>query len=160
MSRGGELIRAWGDDDRRFRLGIGDWRKVQETCNAGPAEIAARLSAWAAMQKRLPNASFLDLLAAGGLGNWRVDDIREPIYRGLIGGGMNPTEAGRLVRDLHDERPLMENIDLALEIVLASLVGPQDEPVGEQPGEPQTTTSAAASPKESSGSLTTTARAR
>jgi hypothetical protein len=147
MSRGGELVRLWGDDERTFRLGIGEWRKIQETCDAGPAEIAARLSVWAASRNRHPKASFLDLLAAGGLGGWRVDDIREPIYRGLIGGGMEPTIAGRLMRELHDERPLVENIDLALAIVLASILGPGDEPVGEPQGEPQTTT---VSPGESS----------
>ena len=161
MSRSGEVVRLWGSDERTFRLGIGEWRKVQETCDAGPAEIAARLSGWAAARKRAPTATFLDLLAAGALGNWRVDDIREPIFRGLIGGGMDPTSAGRLLRELHDERPLMENVDLALEIVLVSMIGPEDEPVGEPEGEPQTkTTSAAGSPDRSSGSRTTTERAR
>ena len=154
MSRGGEIVRLWGDDDRKFRLGIGEWRKVQETCDAGPAEIAARLASWASARKRAPNASFLDLLAAGALGGWRIDDVREPIYRGLVGGGMDPTTAGRLVRELHDERPLLENVDLALEIVLASLVGPEDEPVGEQTGEPRTTTTVAGSPEENSASPT------
>ena len=134
MSRDGSVTRDWGDGERTFRLGIGDWRKIQETCDAGPGEIAARLATWAAMRRANPTASVIDILAAGGVGRWRVDDIREPIYRGLIGGGMEPTAAGRLMRDLHDERPLMENLDLALEVVLASLVGPAEEPVGEKPG--------------------------
>ena len=160
-SRGGEIIRLWGDEERTFRLGVGEWRKVQETCDAGPAEIAARLSVWAAARKRNPSASFLDLLAAGAMGNWRIDDIREPIYRGLIGGGMDPTAAGRLMRELHDERPLTENIGLALEVVLASIVGPGDEPVGERVGErPTTTKPARHSPIKSSGSATTTEPAR
>jgi len=160
VSRNGEITRAWGDDDRRFRLGIGEWRKVQETCDAGPAEIAARLSAWALARKRAPTASFFELMAGGGLGAWRIDDVREPLYRGLIGGGMDPTAAGRLLRELHDERPLMENIDLALEVVLASMIGPEEEPVGEPSGEPQTTTNTARSPEESSASRTSTAQAR
>ena len=134
MSRSGEIVRQWGDEERTFRLGIGEWRAVQEKCDAGPAEIAARLAAWAALRQRAPNASFLDLLAAGGLGRWRVDDVREPLYRGLIGGGMNPTAAGLVMRELFDERPLTENVALALEVVLASLVGPEDEPVGEPVG--------------------------
>jgi len=154
MARSGELVRLWGDSERTFRLRIGDWRKVQETCDAGPAEIAARLAAWASARKLSPSASFLDLLASGALGRWRVDDIREPIYRGLIGGGMDPTQAGRLIRDLHDERPLMENVDLALEIVLASLVGPEDEPVGETSGGPSTTTTPTGSPDLNSASAT------
>jgi Phage tail tube protein, GTA-gp10 len=154
MSRGGEIVREWGDQDRTFRLGIGEWRKVQETCDAGPGEIAGRLAAWVAMRRRLPNASFIDLLASGAVGAWRVDDVREPLYRGLIGGGLDPTAAGRLVRDLHDERPLMENLDLALAVVLASLVGPGDEPVGEPEGKPKEAASAAGFPEKSSGSPT------
>jgi hypothetical protein len=124
-------LRQWGDAERRFRLGIAEWRKVQETCDAGPGEIAARLSAWAAVRQANPQASFLQVLAGGGVGAWRVDDVREVLYRGLIGGGLEPTSAGRLLRDLHDERPLMENIDLALAVVLASLVGAEEEPPGE-----------------------------
>jgi hypothetical protein len=155
VSRSGEIVRQWGDAERTFRLGIGEWRKIQETCDAGPAEIAARLAKWAAMRQRAPAVGFLDLLAAGGLGNWRVDDVREPLYRGLIGGGMSPTAAGFLMRDLFDERPLTENVALALEIVLASLVGPEDEPVGEQDGEAQA--NGTRFPEASSGSPISTA---
>ena len=150
MSRSGEVVRAWGDADRTFRLGIGEWRKVQETCDAGPGEIASRLGAWAAVRQRQPNAQLLEVLVAGGIGKWRIDDIRAPLYWGLIGGGLSPTAAGLLVRDLHDERPLMENLDLALAVVLASLVGAEDEPVGEPEGEPSTTTTT--SPTDASAS--------
>jgi hypothetical protein len=151
VSRGGEVTCQWGDAERTFRLGIGEWRKVQETCDAGPAEIAGRLASWAAMRQRAPGVSFLDLLAGGALGKWRIDDIREPLYRGLIGGGMSPTGAGLLMRDLFDARPLTENIALALEVVLASLVGPKDEPVGEPLGE-TSGTNGTRSPEGNSGS--------
>jgi hypothetical protein len=149
MSRGGEIVRPWGDFDRTFRLGIGEWRKVQETCDAGPGEIAARLATWAAVRQANPKAGFLQMLAGGGVGAWRVDDIREVLYRGLIGGGLEPTAAGKVLRDLHDERPLMENIDLALAVVLASLVGPEDDPPGELEREPEAVTTPTASREES-----------
>lgn len=158
MSRGGELTQLWGDAERTFRLGIGDWRKVQETCDAGPAEIAARLSMWVSMRRRNPTVPFIDLIAAGGLGSWRVDDVREPIYRGLIGGGMDPTSAGRLMIELHDSRPLTENIDLALAIVLASLVGADDETVGEPQGEGEAIPESHPSPEASFASPTITER--
>jgi hypothetical protein len=157
--RNGEIVRQWGSEERTFRLGIGEWRKIQETCDAGPGEIAQRIAAWAAVRVALPKAGFVELLAAGGAGKWRVDDVREVLYRGLTGGGMEPTVAGRLVRELHDERPLLENLPLALEIVLASLSGPPDEDVGEREGEPPTTTSSTSSPEEKSASRTTTERA-
>jgi hypothetical protein len=159
VSRSATLVRQWGSEERTFRLGIGEWRKIQETCDAGPGEIAQRIAAWAAVRRAMPKAGFIDLLAAGGAGRWRVDDVREVLFRGLTGGGLDPTTAGRIVRELHDERPLLENLPLALEIVLVSLTGPEDEPVGEHAGEPQTTTSAAASPEPSSGSPITTVQA-
>lgn len=160
MSRSGEILRPWGASEYTFRLGIGEWRKIQETCDAGPGEIAQRLAAWAAVRKAMPKADFIDVMAAGGVGRWRVDDVREVLYRGLTGGGLEPSLAGRVLHELHDERPLMENLALALEVVLASLAGPEDEPVGEREGEPPTTTTAAAtSPEESSGSQPTTVRA-
>jgi hypothetical protein len=140
VSRRGEIVRPWGDEDRTFRLGIGEWRAIQEKCDAGPGEIAGRLATYAAMRQANPKAGLLALLSGGGVGAWRVDDIREPLYRGLIGGGLDPTRAGRVLRDLHDERPLMENIDLALEVVLASLVGAEDDPPGELEREPTSAT--------------------
>lgn len=151
MSRSGEITLQWGDEERTFRLAIGDWRKVQEKCDAGPAEILARLApVFAARQAGL---SFDQIVAAGYLGRWRVDDVREPLYRGLIGGGMEPTLAGKLIRELVDERPLLEPLVVAYEVVLASIVGAEDEPLGEAGGEAAT---AAVSPEASSLSPTTT----
>lgn len=134
-SRAGEIVRAWGDEDRTFRLGIGEWRKVQEKCDAGPPELARRLGGFVAAKRQFPRAPLLDLAVSGGLGAWNIDDVREPLLQGLIGGGLNPTEAGRLVRDLFDGRPLFESVPLALEVVLAGIIGPEDEPLGKSPGE-------------------------
>jgi len=156
MSRDGSIVRLWGDEERTFRLRIAEWRKVQEKCDAGPGEIAARLSTWAAVRRAHGKASIIEIMAMGGLGRWRVDDVREPLFQGLIGGGMDPTSAGRLVRALHDERPLLENLELALAVVLGSLIGAEDEPVGEPIGEPPITTTEARSPEASSVSATTT----
>lgn len=155
MSRSGEITLAWGDQDRTFRLGIKEWELVQEKCDAGPAEIHRRLAPmFAATEAGL---SFPQIKANGYLGTWRVHDVREPIYRGLIGGGMEPTTAGKLVKELVDERELIENVCLAYRIVDASIVGAPDEPLGEpEEGE----TAATPSPTESSASANTTAPAR
>lgn len=152
MSRAGEITLPWGDEDRTFRLAIGDWRKVQEKCDAGPAEILARLApVFTATQQGL---RFEQIVAAGFLGRWRVDDVREPLYRGLIGGGMEPTAAGKLIKELVDDRPLLEPLGMAYQVVLASVVGAEDEPLGELQGEAETV-----SPEESSASPTTSASA-
>ena len=149
MSRNGEITLAWGDEDRTFRLGIGEWEKVQEKCDAGPAEILARLAPiFSATEAGL---SLKQIISAGYLGTWRVQDIREPLYRGLLGGGLDPTKAGRVIRDLVDERPFIESVPIAYQVVLASILGAEDEPVGERTGEEAVT-----SPEESSPSPTST----
>lgn len=150
MSRSGEITLAWGDEDRTFRLGIREWEKVQEKCDAGPAEILARLApAFIALQQGL---SPQQVISAGYLGTWRVHDVREPLYQGLIGAGKNPNEAGKIVRDLVDERPLIESMAIAYQVVLASVTGAEDEP---PPGEPEGEAKMA-SPEESSPSQPTT----
>ena len=104
MSADASLTMAWGDGEHRFRLAIGQLRELQEKCNAGPAEIFQRL---------------LDR-------TWRVDDLREVLRLGLIGGGMKPAEALVLVKRYVDERPLLENVGPALQVLTAALVGPED----------------------------------
>lgn len=85
MSSDGSVSLAWADGDYRFRLPIGQLRELQDKCGAGPQEIYSRL---------------MD-------GTWRVDDLRETIRLGLIGGGVDPVRALALVRNYVDppERP-------------------------------------------------------
>lgn len=108
MSRDGSISLVWGDGEHRFRLPIGQLRELQEKCAAGPAEIVERLTA----------------------GRWRVDDVRETIRLGLIGGGMAPGEAYTLTVRYVDERPWLENVAPAQAVLMAALVGVADEPVG------------------------------
>lgn len=108
MSRDGSITFVWGDGEHPFRLPIGHLRELQEKCDAGPAEIAGRLAN----------------------GRWRVDDVRETIRLGLIGGGMTPADAyTRTVRYV-DERPLLESVPAAQAVLMAALVGVHEEPVG------------------------------
>lgn len=144
MSRSGEVTLPWGDEDRTFRLGIGEWRKVQEKCDAGPAEILSRLAP--VFSAREQGLSIDQIVALGYLGRWRIDDVREPLFRALIGGGMDPTKAGLVIRELVDERPLIEPVSIAYRVIMVSLFGPEDEPLGEGEGE---VTTATAFPEES-----------
>ena len=69
------------------------------------------------------------LLRRAAAGDWFVDEPREIIRLGLIGGGTTPADALRLIRIYYDERPFLENLALAVEIVSAALVVPEgDEP--------------------------------
>lgn len=123
MSGSAKVTFTWGDGEHCFRLAIGGLRELQEKCNAGPAQIYTRL----------------------GDGTWRVDDIRETLRIGLIGGGMNPTDAHVLVSRYVDARPLAENIFPAMTVVGAALLGVPDDPVGETGAEMTQTEAMAAS---------------
>ncbi len=112
MSRDGSITLAWGDGEHRFRLAIGQLRELQEKCDAGPAEIVSRLSE----------------------GRWRVNDVRETIRLGLVGGGLAPATAHALTVRYVDERPWLESVQPAQAVLMAALVGVPDEPVGSSPG--------------------------
>ncbi|MCX5478450.1 gene transfer agent family protein [Kaistia geumhonensis] len=110
MSRSGAIEIAWNGGTHSFRLAIRQWVELQEECGIGPPELLSRL----------------------GGSRWRVQDVRQPIRLGLVGGGMKPADANILVARYVDERPLIEAVPVAQAIVLASLVGVPDEPVGKE----------------------------
>lgn len=125
MSRSGDIVLDFGGEERTFRLAIGQWRKVQEKCDAGPAELLTRLApAFYAAKEGL---SFEQIVGMGFIGKWRIDDVREPILQGLLGANMPGPEALALVKAWVDDRPLLESVALAYKIVLAAVTGPGDE---------------------------------
>lgn len=56
-------------------------------------------------------------------GEWKVDDYRETILQGLLGGGMSAAEARKLVKTWVDDRPAKESILPAQSILMAFWVG-------------------------------------
>jgi hypothetical protein len=107
MSADGSVEIDWADGTHKFRLPIGALRELQDKTNAGPAQILNR---------------FRD-------NTWRVDDVREVIRLGLIGGGMKPLDALTLVVRYVDNRPLMESFHTAFSVIAVALVGvPEDNP--------------------------------
>ncbi|KAK0358855.1 hypothetical protein LTR94_033683, partial [Friedmanniomyces endolithicus] len=105
MSRTAEIELSFGGEDRLFRLNIGRLRALQEKVDAGPMELLSRLSA----------------------GTWRVDDVREVLLQGLIGGGMSSADATRLVKTDFDDLPLQPFVQIAQAVVMTALVGAEDE---------------------------------
>lgn len=104
---------AWIGGEHRFRLGIGEWRKLQDSCDAGPEEVLNRLR----------------------FGTWRVNDLIEPIRLGLIGSGeMTTAEAGPFVTGLWDQHNPVDFKLTALAILAEGLFGPEDDPVGKEAG--------------------------
>lgn len=117
MSRTAEVTLLFAGEERLFRLPVGRWRAVQEKCDAGPAELLRR---------------YVE-------GAWRIDDLREVILQGLIGGGATQVEASKAVVNNFDGLPLAQFIPLAQAVVMASIVGVEDEEVGEpEAGEAET----------------------
>ncbi|MFN3549616.1 MAG: gene transfer agent family protein [Mesorhizobium sp.] len=110
MSRDGSITADFGTGGHRFRLAWGEIVQLQDERDAGPYEIMDRLIS----------------------GRWRVQDIACIIRLGLVGGGMRPPEAIRLVREYVEARPPMENHDLALRVLGAALVGAPEEDVGKK----------------------------
>jgi len=151
----------WGDGRHKFALPIGQLRELQTKCDAGPGKILRGFfehSDEGKMPKRenyqlgladpqyRSDISRYQLLKVLG-GDWRIDQIRETIRLGLIGGGMAPTAAHLLVSTYIDatSRDLLHSKEVATEILMKALVGDPDDPVGKKPAD-QTTPETAGSP--------------
>jgi hypothetical protein len=105
MSRDASIALDWADGTHQFRLAWAEIAELQEKCNAGPYEILQRLTT----------------------GRWRIEEISNVIRLGLIGGGMEPIPALKLVRAYVEARPPFENLMHAQAIMSAGLMGAPDE---------------------------------
>lgn len=108
MDGSGRVTFVWGDGEHTFRLAYKQLRELQDKTGCGPEELAQRIAS----------------------GKWRVDDLREVLRLGLIGGGMEPTSALTLVIRYFDGRPLLESKQPAYLILLAILAQPEGDKVG------------------------------
>lgn len=105
---------TWPGGEHSFALRLGELRKMQESCGAGPEQVLERLQT----------------------GKWLVNDLIEPIRLGLIGSDEKPTkDAGPLVTSLMDQHPLMSFRFVAMAILAHALYGPEDDQPGELEGE-------------------------
>ncbi|KQX35336.1 hypothetical protein ASD04_14955 [Devosia sp. Root436] len=120
---------SWADGKYTFRLGWGELALLQEATDCGPLFLIERL---------------------GGK-HWRIGDISAAIRLGLIGGGLEPANALKLVEAYVESRPPMENVMLAYAIVAAGVQGAPDEPLKKPRGRARGKSSTA-SPTESGDS--------
>ncbi len=91
---------------RSFDLSpIGCVRRLQDACDAGPQFVLNRL---------------FD-------GSWKDHDLREPIIQGLVGAGMGQRDAQDLVEKWIDPEPKRQFIPVAQAVLMAWLVGAEDE---------------------------------
>lgn len=133
MSRDASIRLEWGDEEYLFRIAIGQWRKIQERCDAGPGEIYRRLIGVATALQT--GATLGEAASYGMIGDWRIDDVREVILQALVGGGLTEIQAAVLVRDRIDKNAdFKAHLALAFNIVKAALGDVADETVGEKSG--------------------------
>jgi hypothetical protein len=106
MSRQADITIEWGEGETHFRIGIGELEKLQEARDTGPFVLLDRLLT----------------------GRWLVQDLREVLRWGLIGGGKSPVESARLLK-LYFEGfvPGGENLIAAQRVLGAALVGVEEE---------------------------------
>ena len=113
MSYDGATTIRWPDDERRFRLGIGELIELQDKCNAGPEQI----------------------FHACADKTWRVEWVKETIRLGLIGGGLEPMRALALVSRYVTPGGLMTCKEVAIKVLYAALVGDPDDVLGKPEAE-------------------------
>lgn len=116
MSRNAEITLDFADDTYRFRLAWGQLSQLQEAVDAGPFVVLGRLRG----------------------GTWRMEDISNVIRLGLIGGGLEPIKALKLVRNYVEDRPPLESHAFAIAILTAGLIGAPDEDGSKKNESPKT----------------------
>jgi Phage tail tube protein, GTA-gp10 len=102
MAINGEIKLIWGDGENTFNIArLKCVLELEEKCNAGIAEVYQRVS----------------------IGRWRLIDVRETLRLGLIGAGMPPDKALRLINRYCDDRPYAESVLVAQAILAVAMVG-------------------------------------
>lgn len=133
MSRNGDIIQSLGGEERTFRFGLAEHRRLQEKLNVGVSLIVQSLHPF--VTALAAGLSLDQIILHKLLGDIRIEQVGQVVFEGLVGAGMAPTEAGVLRRDWVDQRPLLESAPIAYAIGLAALVGAEDEPAaGESKG--------------------------
>lgn len=122
--RDARITEDFADGTYEFCMNYGAIRMLQEAREMGPLFVYQQLQA----------------------GTWRIEDVRETIRCGLIGGGMAAVKANKMVQMYVEERPIMENVALAMRVLGAGLIGAPEEDVGEPVAADQTKTGQTAFP--------------
>ncbi len=118
MAANGQVEMAWGDGDQVFNIAkVGVALELEAKCECGVSEIFDRLRN----------------------GRWWLNDVRETLRLGLIGGGMEPAKALILIKRYVDNRPWAESVQPAMAVLMAALVGVPGDDIGKKPPADRTT---------------------
>lgn len=114
----GKVELNWADGSHVFNVAkITQALELEQKCGVGVAEIYNRLHT----------------------GRWWINDVRETLRLGLIGGGMDPVKALVLIRRYVDDRPWTESVAPALAVIMVAMVGVPGDEVGKKPEAERTT---------------------
>src|SRR5262245_40371087 len=111
MTGVGTVTIVWRGGEHPFCIArIGELLALEEACRAGVMEVLRRLESE----------------------TWRINDVRETIRLGLIGGGMDPERAMVAVKLHVDGNPhgLAPSVLVAHAILAAAIIGVPEEPLG------------------------------
>ena len=122
MNNQGQFTEKWADGAYTFRLSVAGIIELEQKCDAPFAVIFGRLNS----------------------GAFKLNDIRETVRLGLVGGGLASAKAQTLVEDYI--MPLAESLPIARAIVGAVMFGFEASPLGETPAAPEANTSASMPP--------------
>ncbi len=103
------VVLQWPGGEHAFRLPLSQLEALQQKTDCGPEFLLNKIS----------------------LGQWTAVELFEVIRIGLIGGGMPPAEAHKLVGGAFDRYALIGFKVPAQAILGHALYGPPDDPVGE-----------------------------
>jgi hypothetical protein len=112
MTREATIELPWPDEMRKYRLGLGELRELQEKCGDRIA-----------MRERGPMEILDDLQTR----KWRADDIFQIVRLGLIGAGLEAHKALALANTYASPPRLSEAILFATVILQAAIVGPPED---------------------------------
>lgn len=122
-----------GPDLYKVRFGIGEAEFLQERHDMGPQYA-------------------LEVISAG---RWTVGLLRDVVFTALVGGGLGPSDARRVVARWVTGRPWGESAPLAQVLLQLGVVGVEDEKPGKEEGE--ATPTSPTSPEAKSDSPASTA---
>lgn len=103
------IVIPWPGGEHAFLLGIEQLRTIQQKTDCGPKFLLDKI----------------------GAGHWTVDELREVLRNGLIGGGMAHVDALRLVDRQFDDGTLIRFVSPSMAVLGACIFGPPDDQVGE-----------------------------
>lgn len=105
----------WAGGENQFDLMIEQIRGLQQVTDKGPEQLFNALR----------------------LGTWLADDVIQIIRWGLIGGGVEPSEATRMAMNVFELHSLLEIKVTALEVMTHAMIGDLADEVDEAPGKPE-----------------------